>query len=117
MRRDDELTDGIRKMNTYRVPFGVNFFHPSGLSASASTTFYDQEGTFDRTSGVRQAGDDSFWLFDAAVNYRLPKRYGFITIGARNLFDQKFKYYDTDWQNPSIQPDRFFFAKITLALP
>jgi glutamate-1-semialdehyde aminotransferase len=51
----------------------------------------------------------------------LPKRYGFITVGAANLFDEKFKYFDTDrgaaHRNPRITPDRMVFGKITLALP
>ncbi len=56
-------------------------------------------------------------LVDTALNYRLPKRYGFITVGATNLFDKKFKFFNTDFDNPFIQPDRMFFARVTLALP
>ena len=107
-------------MDTHRVPLGINFFHPSGLSASLTTTYYNQDGDFERTVHgfiFEQSGSDEFWLVDAAINYRLPKRYGFITVGARNLFDKEFKYFDVDWKNPSIQPDRFFFASVTLALP
>ena len=62
-------------------------------------------------------GEDNFWVVDAAISYRLPKRYGFITVGVRNLFDRKFEYADTDIDNPRIQPDRFFFARVTLAIP
>jgi hypothetical protein len=54
---------------------------------------------------------------DAGISYRLPKRYGIFTIGATNLFDRKFKYQETDIRNPTIQPDRVIFGKITLALP
>ncbi|MEW6571833.1 MAG: TonB-dependent receptor [Nitrospirota bacterium] len=118
--REEELTDGVKEMDTHRVPLGINFFHPCGLSASVTTTYYNQDGEFERIiggGGVFQTGKDDFWLVDAAINYRLPKRYGFITIGARNLFDEEFKYYDLDWENPSIQPERFFFARLTLALP
>jgi outer membrane receptor protein involved in Fe transport len=82
-------------------------------------TYYNQDGTFERITGgggVFQSGSDKFWLSDVALNYRLPKRYGFISAGVRNLFDEKFNYYDLDWKNPAIQPDRFFFGKITLAL-
>ena len=35
-------------------------------------------------------------LTDVAINYRLPKRYGFITVGATNLFDREFEFFDTD---------------------
>jgi hypothetical protein len=60
-------------------------------------------------------GNDDFWLLDAAISYRLPKRYGFITVGVANLTDEKFEYFDSDINNPHILPDRFFFGKVTLA--
>jgi len=119
IKRGEELTDGVEEMTTHRVPLGINFFHPSGLSASVITAYYNQDGTFERIidgGGVFESGSDTFWLTDVTISYRLPKRYGFITIGAKNLFDEAFKYYDLDWKNPAIQPARFFFGKITLAL-
>jgi len=62
-------------------------------------------------------GHDSFWLVDTGINYRLPKRYGFVTVGASNLFDQQFNYFDTDFNNSRIHPGRMVFGKVTLALP
>ena len=52
-----------------------------------------------------------------ALSYRLPKRYGFITFGVKNIADKKFRYQETDFKNPYIQPDRMVFAQITLAFP
>jgi tetratricopeptide (TPR) repeat protein/opacity protein-like surface antigen len=113
----DVLTDRT-KMNTHRVPLGINFFHPSGVSTSLTATYWNQEGTFQRiATGELEAGSDNFWTVDAAINYRLPKRYGFITIGATNLFDQDFKFFDRDARNPVIQPTRTVFGRVTLALP
>jgi tetratricopeptide (TPR) repeat protein len=106
-----------RKINTHRVPVGVNFFHPSGFSAALVATYYNQGGTFIGPSGGFQSGTDNFGTVDAALNYRLPRRYGFITVGANNLFDQKFKYFEVDRDNPRIQPKRMLFLKVTLALP
>jgi tetratricopeptide (TPR) repeat protein len=117
IKRQRSLTDGLVHMSTHRVPLGANFFHPSGLSASAQATYYYQDGRFERIDGSFKNGNDDFWLVDAAISYRLPKRYGFLSVGVSNLFDEKFEYYDLDWRNASIQPDRFYFAKITLALP
>jgi hypothetical protein len=34
-----------------------------------------------------------------------------------NLLDKKFKFFERDLNNPTIQPDRMLFTKITLALP
>jgi tetratricopeptide (TPR) repeat protein len=106
------------KVNTHRVPVGVNFFHPDGLGVSITGTYYHQDGEFMRLGGgTPESGRDQFWLLDATINYRLPKRYGFVTIGATNLLDKKFKYFETDVNNPRIQPKRTAFFKVTLALP
>jgi len=48
---------------------------------------------------------------------RLPKRYGFVTVGVSNLFDEDFKSEDTDVNNPEIQPARMIFGKVILAFP
>ncbi len=94
---------------------------PSGLSAKLRATYFDQKGEFlpegeESLPGNFVPGEDQFWLADAAIGYRLPKRYGFITIGAKNLFDESFQYHDTDPENPAIQPDRLFFARLTLSI-
>ena len=110
------------KLDTQRVPLGINFFHPSGLGAALTATYYNQDGKFRRlATDIEQSGKDNFWTVDAAINYRLPQRYGFVTIGVANLFDQKFNYFDTDRGsvniNPRVIPDRVFFGRVTLALP
>jgi outer membrane receptor protein involved in Fe transport len=107
------------EMKTQQVPLGINFFHPSGLSAVAKVTYNDQDGHFskfdDTGTEVFVADGDRFWLCDAAMSYRFPKRYGMVSVGAKNLFDQSFKYFDIDELNPSIQPARTIYAKITLS--
>jgi tetratricopeptide (TPR) repeat protein len=110
------------KLDTQRVPLGINFFHRSGLGASLTATYYNQDGKFRRlATNIEQSGKDNFWTVDAAINYRLPQRYGFVTIGVANLFDKKFNYFDTDRGsvnlNPRVIPDRVFFGRVTLALP
>ena len=118
--RDEDYNLNVKSAETSYVPLGINFFHPSGLSASFKGTYIDQNGRFNRLDapvGVTENGQDSFWLFDAAISYRFPKRYGFFTVGVRNLTDEGFEYFDTDPNNPRVQPDRFFFVSVTLALP
>jgi tetratricopeptide (TPR) repeat protein len=118
--RDPEFTFNIKEVKTNSFPLGITFSHPSGVSSSLTATYYDQKGEFQReeigTVPIEQ-GSDNFWVVDAAINYRLPKRYGFLTIGVTNLFDKKFQYADTDINNPSIRPQSFAYAKVTLAIP
>ena len=120
VKRDAALTLGVQEADTHRVPLGVSFFHPSGLSATLTATYFNQDGTFERTVGgetVLAAGNDSFWTVDLAVSYRLPKRYGFITVGVTNLLDEDFRYFDTNSDNPTIQPSRAVFARVTVVWP
>jgi hypothetical protein len=84
-------------------------------------TYFDQKGSFlpqgaDPLPENLVSGDDQFWLCDAAIGYRLPRRLGIISVGAKNLFDKSFHYFDTDRLNPAIQPARLFFARITLSI-
>jgi tetratricopeptide (TPR) repeat protein len=118
--RDEDFGAGVKTVETYYVPLGINFFHPIGLSAGLTGTYVDQQGSFSRLNappGTFENGDDNFWLVDAAIKYRFPKRYGFFTVGVRNLTDEDFEYWDSDIDNPRIQPDRYFFANFTLAVP
>ena len=115
--RDAAFAAGVTDLETHRVPLGISFFHPSGFSASLTGTYWNQRGKFEfAVPGVFQPGSDDFWLFDAAINYRLPKRYGLITVGATNLFGTQFQYFGVDFDNPTIQPDRMIFARLTLSL-
>jgi tetratricopeptide (TPR) repeat protein len=117
--RDPQFAVGAGEVKTHRIPLGAGFFHPCGLITNVQATYYDQDGDFERLAtpaGVFFPGDDQFWLVDASISYRLPKRYGFFTVGATNLFDESFQYFDTDLANPAIQPERMFFARITLSI-
>jgi tetratricopeptide (TPR) repeat protein len=114
----DERNPGVMELKTHSVPLGVNFFHPSGLSAGFKVSYWNQHGAdFYRYYTGIQSADDQFWLVDVALNYRFPKRYGFFTVAVTNLFDEKFKYYEVDNGNQRIQPDRQILFKLTLALP
>jgi outer membrane receptor protein involved in Fe transport len=104
------------RVSTHRVPLGIKIFHPSGWSGSFTTTYYHQSGNFLRGGSFQPASSD-FLTFDAGISYRLPNRFGLITIGASNLSAEKFEYFDTDRDNPRIQPKRMIFLKATLALP
>jgi outer membrane receptor protein involved in Fe transport len=109
---------GFKDETTHRVPLSVRFFHPSGLGVGFTGTYYHQDGDFQaRGTDCCVAGTSSFWIADLGVSYRLPHRYGFVTIGASNLFDKKFLFQETDFNNFTIQPARNYFVRLTLAFP
>ncbi len=105
----------ILEVDTHRFPLEVSFFNPSGLRAGIKATYIDQDGEFGNSTDGFFPGDDQFWVVDASIGYRLPKRLGLITVGARNLFDEQFKFQDTDLANQVIYPERLIFGKFTLA--
>ena len=107
------LTERPLTLKTQRLPLGIKFFHPSGWGAGLTGSFIDQSGVLIGGNSVAT----NFWVVDAAISYRLPNRYGFISVGGTNLTDENFNFYDTDVRNPTIQPRRMLFARITLALP
>jgi len=119
LERDEEFTaNTAQRVKTHRLPFGLNVYHPIGLSANLKATYMHQKGEFQPQGaerGVSFPGQDDFWVVDASISYRLPKRLGVITLGVKNLFDRSFRFQDTDPVNPQMRPDRLVFGKFTLA--
>ena len=106
----------IDTLKTQRLPLGVSLFHPSGFSAGLKTTYVHQKGVFvDPTLTTTSKDSDDFWVTDAFISYRLPKRWGLVTLEAKNLLDEEFKFQDTDPANPTIYPECLIFAKFTVA--
>ena len=109
----DEFTIGVKDLETITFPLGINYFHPSGLYAGIKSTYVNQKGSFERPMqyGEFEEGRDNFWLVDASIGYRLPKRYGFISVGVKNLLDKEFQYFEIDPENPRIQSGRSVSCK------
>ncbi|UCD34056.1 MAG: TonB-dependent receptor, partial [Nitrospiraceae bacterium] len=109
------------KLRTHRIPLEGKFFHPLGFVLGIKSTYVKQDGDFTVFTDtfpfyVLESGEDDFWIVDASIAYRLPKRYGIISLEAKNLFDEDFMFQDTDPRNPRIIPDRQVLFKFTLAL-
>lgn len=119
--RQDREASQVKKVTTHRVPLSARFFHPSGVFATATGSYFDQSGQFFRigqapTVDTPESGSDRFWIFDASAGYRLPDRWGIVSVEGKNLFDRSFRYQDTDPFRPIIQPDRTVYFKVTLAI-
>ncbi len=108
--------DLFTELRTHRVPLGVSFFHPTGLTLRLRLTYINQEGQFVNIEDNSTArGQDSFWVADASISYRLPKRFGIITLEGRNLTNEKFRFQDTDPSSPIVTPERYILLRFTLA--
>ena len=112
--------EGFLRLRTHRLPLGINYFGPSGLLAHLKAIYIDQIGTFPTntlfpaTTSIQ--GEDRFWVVDASIGYRLPKRYGRLTFEAKNLFNEKFHFQDTDPGNPQVRPGRLAVLRVTLGM-
>ena len=94
------------------------FFHPIGHHrAVCGHTYINQEGAVRQRRGQQRdaRGQDSFWVADASISYRLPKRLGIITLEGRNLTNEKFRFQDTDPSSPIVTPERYILLRFTLA--
>ncbi|MFO1417329.1 MAG: TonB-dependent receptor [Methylotetracoccus sp.] len=108
------------EVETFSAPLAVSFFDPSGVFATLGGTFVNQTVARSVVS-AGNAGSDNFFVVDAAVGYRFPKRLGILDLSVRNLFDTRFRYQDDSYREfggePSIGPYfpvRMFLARLTL---
>jgi ferric-dicitrate binding protein FerR (iron transport regulator) len=109
--RANGLAGRPTELHTQRLPLGAYVFLPGGPGGNLVATYVKQRGVF-----LEGPGADSFWTLDAAVQYRLPRRYGFVSVGVKNLTDRQFNYYDLDTRNPQLVPTRMAFIQATVIL-
>ncbi|MDD3652438.1 TonB-dependent receptor, partial [Immundisolibacter sp.] len=107
----------IFDLRTHSLPLAVRYSHPSGWLADLAVTGYRQSGDYlITTTGGQRHASDGFWLSDARVAYRLPRRLGLVSVGVRNLFDTKVQFQDTDPQHPELYPERLLYGSVSLML-
>jgi Flp pilus assembly protein TadD len=109
------------RVRTISIPVVGSYFHPSGFFGALGGTFVDQEVERSEFATDGQ-GQDSFFLVDAAVGYRFPKRAGLISLGVKNIFDTDFYYQDDSYRETTVEastgpyfPDRTVMGTLTLS--
>jgi hypothetical protein len=106
---------GFTSLRTYKLKPAVNVFHPSGLIAKLEANYVDQEGNFGDPINGFSKGEDNFWVVNASIGYRLPKRYGIVSLEVKNLFDESFNFQEMESSLPRLYPERLVFARFTLS--
>lgn len=107
---------GVAGVTNHRFSPQASFFHRSGLSARIQAHYVDQQRDFREYIPEDAVKGDQFWQVDLALSYRLPKRYGILSLGIKNLLDEDFNYIDTDPQNPKFLPDQQVLLSLTVQL-
>ena len=85
--------DRPAKVKTLIVPVGARYFHPSGFFAAAEAIWFDQSAR--RRSPIRDprhaSADETGFLLNGAIGYRLPRNRGLLSLEVDNLLDSKFE--------------------------
>ncbi len=114
--RDDKV--GIPDLTTRQITLGTSLFSPKGITTRFTANRVMQNGTFATTSPtgtITTQLSDQFWVVDTSISYRLKKRMGRITVGAKNLLNKTFLYHNTDITNTRILPGRTIFTQLSLS--
>ncbi len=107
--------EGIFDLDTTRVPVGLFLFGPHGVSLRLVTSYVHQKG--DRSIDIGYpvvATDQDAWITDAFLEYRLPKRFGVISFGARNIFDNQLDLVDTNPLSPRDATKRLVSGRVSV---
>ncbi len=117
---------GIRNV---LMPISARYVAASGFALSMTATWVMQQletarATADPNSYIASypSENNGFMVFDTALVYRLPKRFGRLSIEVNNLFNRRFNYHDYNlWAplqavTPEFLPERFFRLNLTLAI-
>ena len=113
------------QIDTLSAPVSISYFGSQGLFSSIIGTFVSQKvDRQDRDLIYEEStrfnvGRDGFFLLDAVLGFRLPKRRGILSFEARNLFDEQFLYrnanfYVSEATTPRYLPTRTMFLRLTL---
>lgn len=118
---ENESTLNPPSTRTQLFPAEIRYFHPSGLFGSLKVTYTRQQIAREIDSEIDRQ-DDEFALVDIALGYRLPKRYGILSVGVKNLFDTEFSFQGIGGSRtprqedtPLFLPEQTAFARFTLA--
>ncbi|WP_244071419.1 TonB-dependent receptor domain-containing protein [Nitrosomonas sp. PY1] len=116
-------TTGLSHVQTFKIPLEIDFFHPSGVLSRLAFTIVDQNLNRRLASGfnmppIFRQSNDTFFLLDASIGYRLHNRRGIINLEARNLLDSKFdfrniNFFQSEPTSSRFIPDRTFFLRAT----
>ncbi len=108
------------QIDTLSAPLSISYFGAQGLFSSLIGTYVSQKVDRELTSAIysgsakQNEGKDGFFLVDAVLGFRLPKRRGAVSIEARNLLDEQFLYRNANFYLSEPTLPRFLPARTLL---
>jgi tetratricopeptide (TPR) repeat protein len=112
----EQVPERPKDIETISIPLAANYFSSSGVLVKFGATYVHQDVEQILTS---IADHDNFMVLDTIVGYRFSKRSGIISLEARNVLNEKFRFQDQNIQssiptNPIFVPDRTAIIRVTL---
>jgi tetratricopeptide (TPR) repeat protein len=105
--------EGVISLKTDRIPLSLRAFDDRGLTVGAQVSYVRQSGLFSVGDGFEVfPKHETAIVTDLFVDFRMPRRRGTISIGAKNLFDRSIGLFETDPAFPTIPARRFVYAKL-----
>ena len=111
-------------LETRQMPLHLTYFSPKQYFVMFGATYVQQNVEFAESTGGAEfifvKDNDEFWVADIEASYRLPKRFGVISVLVKNVFDNEFNFQDQNFQttetlNPVFTPERTAYLKFKLA--
>jgi len=107
-----------RRLATHQIPLSLNLYHTKSLFSKITGTFINQETEYANVQNSLETYNESFWLFNTSIGFRLPNRIGSISLEVRNVFNNSFRYTSTfDASGPQLSPftpERELFFKLNV---
>lgn len=106
------------RIETSQIPLDIRYYDPSGVFAQFKTTYVRQE--LERMSSLLYTGSSDFFMLDAVLGYRFPRRRGILSVEGRNLLDEAIVFRNMNFEtseplyNQRYTPRRTFFVRLTL---
>lgn len=110
----DIAEQGYEKVKTHRLPLKISMFR-GDYAAEFDVAYVRQEGEFvDQVTFVADPGSDNFWVADAKFSYLLKGGKGRLVAGVKNIFNENFRYQDTDPNHPRFAFERLGYVSLNL---
>lgn len=107
------ITGSPTRLSTESVPIALRYFSSNRLFLLFTPTFVRQN--VERPTGsVFPSGTEKFFIFNAAVGYRLPGRRGTLSLEVNNLFGEDFSFQDDSFRTSEARTPRYTPAREVL---
>ena len=99
------------------APLSIAVHSRSMFFLRATATYVRQSGDFFFIAAGPDpvAAEDTFWIADLSLGYRLPNRRGSLSIEARNVLDEQYLFQETDLFTRRFARERVILFRASLA--